>query len=198
MHFTQERRQQCDQHQPDQPRRVGHQPGGEGDHGEDVLGLAEQLAHQRAAAHGLAARAFQLVLQLAVFEVFQIQRRRVFHQPHAGGIDVQLGQRGIDESDRAPEHVGQQRQAEFGGQQQREVVQHATAPGLGQTRIQCRPAGQRDHLIDDQLGDVQRGDRQQCADQAQTDGGRGQQPAGLPDLGQERRQVAQCGDALAQ
>ena len=66
--------------QHDQPRRVDQQAGREADHRDHVLHLAEQLAHQVHASHRLATRAVELVLQVGIFEVLQVQRRRVFHQ----------------------------------------------------------------------------------------------------------------------
>jgi hypothetical protein len=86
MRFADEGRDQRHGQQQHQPRCVGQQSDGEADHGDRVLRLAEQLAHQVHPAHGLPARAIQLVLQLGVLEILQVQGGRVFHQAHAGGV----------------------------------------------------------------------------------------------------------------
>src|SRR5690606_35675097 len=56
-------------------------------------------------------------------------------------------------------------------------------------------AGEHDHRIDDQLADIEHGDRNEGAHQPQADAGRGEQPARAPDLADEARQMAEGADA---
>ena len=116
MRLAEEGRHQRQQQQHDQPRRIDDQAGGEAHHRDDVLRLAEQLAHQRHAPAGLPARPLELVLELGVLEVLEVERRGVLHQPHAGGVGHALGQQAVDQRHDAPEHVREHRQAELGQQ----------------------------------------------------------------------------------
>src|SRR6185503_12818870 len=75
--LAEERGYEGDEKKQDQPRRVDDETGGETHHRHDVLSLAEQLAHQRHAPAGLAARTFELVLELSVFEIFKIENHRM-------------------------------------------------------------------------------------------------------------------------
>ena len=86
MRLAEERRHQSEKQQEDQPRRVQDQAGGEARHGHHVLRLAEQLAHQRHPPAGLAAGALELVLELGVFEILEVESRRVLHQAHARSV----------------------------------------------------------------------------------------------------------------
>ena len=62
---------------------------------------------------GLPARALEPVLQLAVLEILEVERRRVLHQAHAGGVGELLGEQRIDERDDAAEHVGEHGEPEL-------------------------------------------------------------------------------------
>jgi hypothetical protein len=77
------------------------------------------------------------------------------------------------------------------------VVQRAGLP----RRLQFVGDAQTDQahrLVDDQLADIKGGERQERADQADTDAGQGKPFAGRPDLAQERRDIAHRAEALAQ
>ncbi|MNV19490.1 hypothetical protein D3C71_1103550 [compost metagenome] len=198
MRFADEGRHQRHCQQQDQPGRVHQQAHRQAGHGDGVLHLAEQLAHQVHPAHGLAPRAVQLVLQVRIFEVLQVQLGGVFHQPHAGDVGEQLGEQAVGIVHRAAQQVRDDRQAELEGQQAQQGIEQAAGEGLAKRReaglvlaqVQCR--------IDDQLAHVEHGHRQQCADQAQPEAGTGQGGAGLPDLAQEGGQVAHRLEAFAQ
>ena len=197
MHLADEGGHQRHQQQHDQPGRIDQQADREADDGDDVLRLAQQLRHQRAAPRDLATRAVELVLQVGVLEVLEVERRGVFHQLDAGAVGIQLRQQRVDQADDAAEDVGGHRQRELQRQQHQQVVEHAAVPHLRQG---LRAHAQRDQahgLVDDQLADVQRRHRQQRARQPQQDAGQRQRTAGLPDAEQERRQVAQRREALA-
>lgn len=149
-----EGRNQRNRQQHDQPGRVDHQAHRQADHGNGVLHLAEQLAHQVHAVHGLASRAIQLVLPVRVFEILQIQLRGMFHQTHAGGVVEQLRQQRIGVADQPAEQVRADRQRQFQRQQFQKPVQAAAAQGLRE-RVECRRlADQMDRLVDDQFADV--------------------------------------------
>ena len=95
MRLAQERGHEREHEQRDQPGRVDQQAGGEARDGHHVLRLAEELAHQRRAAHGLAPRAIQPVLQLAVLEVLEVERGGVLHEPDARGVGEPLGEQRV-------------------------------------------------------------------------------------------------------
>ena len=198
MRLADEGGHQCHHQQQDQPGGVYQQAGGEADHRDRVLRLPEQLAHQVHPPHGLAARAIQLVLQIRILEVLQIQPRRVFHQADAGGVGEQFRQQRVGVADEPAQQIRQDGQAELQRQQAEQRVELSVAPDLGQPGLRQPEADQADGFVDDQLAHVQRGDRQQRADQAQAKAGQGQAGAGRPDLFQERRQVAHRVEAIAQ
>ena len=117
MGFAQERRDQRHDQQHDQPGREDDQAGREAGHGDEVLRLREELAHQGHAAAGLAAGAFELVLELGILEILEVEGCGMFHQPHARtGADA-LGQHPVEQRDHAAQHVGQHRHGELGRQQ---------------------------------------------------------------------------------
>ncbi len=198
VHLAEKRRDQRDQQQHDQPRGVRDEADGEADDGDDVLRLAEQLPEQRQAAAGLPPRALQAVLQLAVLEVLEIERRGVLHQAHAGGIREALRQQRIDQRHGAAEHVGEHGQPELQDEQPDErVEQPGVVPGAQALRWARQP-GKADHLVDDQLADIQRDHRQQRPEHPQREVGDGQRGRGLPDEREEGRQVAERADAFTQ
>ncbi len=73
--FAEEGGNQRHQQQHDQPGREDDEAGGEARHGDEVLCLAEELAHQGHAAAGLAAGAFELILKAGILEILEVQRR---------------------------------------------------------------------------------------------------------------------------
>ena len=133
-----ERRHEGQEQEGDEPGRVDEKPHPEAADGHQVLGLAEELAHQGGAAHGLPARPIQPVLQLAVLEVLEVQRGGVLHEAHAGGVRELLREKGIDEGDDPPQDVGEHRQAELEGEQ--------ASPGGRAGRWPATPPGCRARL----------------------------------------------------
>ena len=95
--LAEEGRHQRGRQQQHQPRRVGGDAGGEAGQGDDVLRLAEQLADQPGAPARLAPGAVQLILDFAVLEVAQVERRRVLHQAQAGRVAELVGQQRVDQ-----------------------------------------------------------------------------------------------------
>jgi hypothetical protein len=88
--LAEERGHERQHQQRDQPRCVRQEAGAEARDRHHVLGLAEDLAHQGRAAHGLAPRAVQAVLQLAVLEVLEVEGGRVRHEADARGVGEPL------------------------------------------------------------------------------------------------------------
>ncbi len=193
-----ERRQQRHRQQHDQPWCVDQQACGEADHRDDVLHLAEQLAHQVHAPHRLATRAVELVLQVRVLEILQVERGRVLHQTHAGRVGEQFGQQRIAVTDQSAQQVRRDRQHELHGKQPQQVVELSVLPCCGDRFVRDARADQAHGFVDDQLADIQRGDRQERADEPQSQCRQRQRRTGRPDLFQERRQVAQRVEAVAQ
>ena len=86
--------------------------------------------------------------------------------------------------------------SEFDREQPPDPVEQAARDPLPQAFDRVRRLDQQHDLIDDQLADVERGDRQQCAHDAQQGLTEREGRAGAPDQPQERREVAQCSQAL--
>ena len=183
--------------QRDQPRRVGDQRGGEARDRHHVLGLAEELAHQGDPAHGLAPRAVEAVLELAVLEIFEVEGGRVLHETDARGVGEPLGEQRVHERDDAAEHVGHDGQRQLEGEQGEEVVDAAAGQPLADVVLRAAGGGQAHHLVDDQLADVERGHGKERACQPAREVGGGQAATRLPDQLQERREVAQRAEPLA-
>jgi hypothetical protein len=193
-----ERGYEREDEQRDQPRRVRDQADREAGDGDDVLRLAEDLAHERRAARRLAARAVEPVLQLAVLEVLEVERRRVLHQADAGRVREALGQEAVDERDDAAHHVRQHGEGQLQREQGQQVVDEPAREPAAERPARVAGAGQADDLVDDQLADEERRDGQERADETAGDRGRGQARARLPDGLEERRKVAQRSEAFAQ
>ena len=121
---------QGNREQHDQPRRVDDEAGGEADDGDDVLRLAEELADQARAPGRLPPRALEPVLQLAVLEILEVERRGVLHQPQAGLVAEPLRQQGVEQRHDAAEHVGADRQSEFQREQPADAVEQAARDPL--------------------------------------------------------------------
>ena len=193
-----ERGQERDGEQHDEPRRVDEEPRGEAHDGDDVLRLAEELADEARAARGLAPRALQPVLQLAVLEVLEVERGRVLHEPQARLVAELLGQQRIEQRDEAAEHVGGDREPELQREQPADAVELAAREPLPQRVVDERRAREPHDLVDDELADVERHDRQQRAHDAQHALAHRQRGARPPDELQEGRKVAQRAQALAE
>ena len=198
MRLADERRHERDRQQHDQPRRVHDQPCGETGDGDDVLRLCEELAHQRHAPGGLPARALQAILEFAVLEILQVERRRVLHEAQARGVGELLGEQRIEVRYRPSQHVRQHREREFEKDQPTDAIQEPQRVPLAPVVRRVRGLREQNDLVDDQLADVQRDDRKQRTHQAQSALHEREARIGLPDELEERRKVAQCADPLAQ
>jgi hypothetical protein len=132
-------------------------------------------------------RALELVLHVAVLEVLEVERRRVLHQAQAGLVAEAFREQRVDQRDGAAQHVGQHRQRELQREEPGDAVEEAELPPFAQVVRRVRRADEQHHLVDDQLADVERRDRQQRADEAQHDLRGGERRAGAPDQREERR-----------
>ena len=126
MRFAQKYRQQRQDQQHDQPRRVEDQPRAEADHRHDVLKLAEQLRHQRHAPARLPPRPLQLVLERGILEILEVQRCGVFHQADARRVADLVAQQPVDQRHHPRQHIRHYRQREF-RQQKEDKAGHQPA-----------------------------------------------------------------------
>ena len=181
----------------DEPRRVHDQPRGEARDGDHVLRLAEELPDQARASGRLPPGAFQPVLQLAVLEILEVERGGVLHEPKAGLVAELLRQQRVEQGHGAAQHVGEDRKPEFQREQPSDAVEQAARDPLPQVVGGGRRLDEQHDLVDDELAHVERRDRQQCAHDPQQGLTERERRAGPPDELQERRQVAQCAQALA-
>ena len=191
-------RDERDEQQQDQPRRVKEKAGGEREDGDDRLALAENLRQQRVAARCLAARALQPVLIFAGFEMPEVEPGRVLHQLHADHVGMQLGEDAVDQRDAAPEQVGGDDQPEF--QRQQFCDRHKPAAGdpVGKGRAGRGHPALAHHLVDDQLADIKQQQRLHGAQQPEHDACHRQRRAGAPDLREEALQVPERRQLLAE
>ena len=165
MRLAEEGGDQRQQQQHDQPRRIGGEPGGEADDGDDVLRLAEHLADERRAPADLPPGAVELVLDLAVLEVLEVERRGVLHQPDAGGIGEPFGQQRVHQGHHPAQNVRRHCEPQLRQDQQQEPQQQPAGEPAGGVGRMSRDLRDVHHLVDDQLAHVQRRDRQQRPDQ---------------------------------
>jgi len=170
------------QQQPEQPGLEGDEAAGEEHEGDEILALAEDLAHEHGAGEGLAAGALELVVEGAVFELVEVEAGGVLHEADGGLVGEQVAEQRVEQGHAAAQGIGEEHEAELEaheGEHGREL-----ARGSGQL-------GEGHHVVDNQAADVERGQRQKRAQQAQHEVGGGQRGAGGPDEFQEGGQVAQ-------
>ena len=141
-----ERGQTGDQQHAHRPRRVLHQQRGVADDGDAVLRQPESAHHQRERpARGLAPRAHQLVVELAVLELRELERQRLLEDHHVDALAELRAQQRLRE--REPALGG----GDAGDDQrlERDVAQHranCAAPvcrGPGSRRRRCRRCARR-------------------------------------------------------
>ena len=126
--LAEERRDEGEHEQHDQPRRIHHEPDAEADDRDDVLRLAEDLAHQHHPAGRLAAGAFELVVEVGVLEVGEVERGGVGHEADARLVREEVAEERVEEGDGAAERVGEDREAELGGDEHDERLQLPARP----------------------------------------------------------------------
>src|SRR6185437_11873925 len=78
--------------------------GTEGGKRQRVLRHGEELREEPDAARGLAARAFELIVEGRVLELLQVERGGVFHEQHARTIGEEVAEETLDERADAREH----------------------------------------------------------------------------------------------
>jgi hypothetical protein len=124
------------------------------------------LTDQGHPTRSLPTRALQPILQLAVLEVFQVQRRGVFHQAQAGDVAELLGKQRIEQRDCPSQNVRRNREGELQKQQSADAIDEAGCIPLRVCPCRARHPVQYNHLVDDQLADVERDDGQSAPGQA--------------------------------
>src|SRR5947209_4269443 len=97
MRLTDEARHYCNCQQQQQPRIEDKQRCTERDERYDILSRREQLRKQCDTPDGLPTRSFQLIVEDRIFEVKQIERRRVLHQTDARMIAEEIAEQTLDE-----------------------------------------------------------------------------------------------------
>ena len=118
------------------------------------------------------------------------------HQPEAGLVAELLREQRIEQRHDASEHVREHRESELDREQPPDPVEQPARHPLPSPSTACGARDQRDDLVDDQLADIERCDRQQRARDPQQRLTERQRTAGPPDQLQERREVAQRSQAL--
>ena len=172
MRLADERGDQRDREQHDQPRRVDESPAAKLTIVTTSCAWPNSWPISVDAPGGLAARALEPVLQLAVLEVLEVERRRMLHQPQAGRVAEALGQQRVEQRDDAAEHVGGDRERELEREQPADAVERAAVEPFAQRVVGCGVPREPHDLVDDQLADVERGDGQQRAHDAAARPGR--------------------------
>jgi hypothetical protein len=84
----------------------------------------------------------------------------VLHQAQAGGVAELLRQQRVEQRHRPSQYVRRNRKREFQKQQAADAIEQAGGVPLRERARRARCPGQHDHLVDDQLADVERRDRQ--------------------------------------
>ncbi len=164
MGFADERRHQRDGEKRDEPRCIDHQPRGKARHCYGILRLAEELADQAAAPGRLPARALELVLQLAVFEILEVERCGVLHQPKARLVaGTAPEQSAVEQGNGAAQNIGQNREAELQRQQRADAMERSACQPLCQVIGGKRRAGEANDFVDDELADIKRRHRKLSA-----------------------------------
>ena len=194
--FADERRDEREHEQGDQPRGIGRKPDGKRDDRHDILSLCEQLAHQRHATGRLTAGSIEPILQLAVLEVLEIERGCVLHETHARDVGKLLAEQGIEQRNEAPEQIKENRERKLGSQEPQQRIESPTRHPCGKSVGGARRRCDRDHLIDDQLADIEGRDRKHRANKPEQQRCRRERGARLPDECEKWRQVAQGADTL--
>ena len=122
----------------------------------------------------------------------------MLHEADARGVGELLGEQGVQERDDAAEHVGEHGQRQLDAEQDEEVVDEAAGEPSAEAALRMARGGEPQDLVDDQLADEQRGHGQERARQPAREVGGSEPRARPPDQLQERRQVAQRAEPLAE
>ncbi len=88
-----------------QPGRKDDQAGGERDKADAVLGDVQERGEQRDAAGGLAAGAFELVMEDRVFKGDQVEAGGVLHEADADAVGEAVGEKAVAEGVEAAEDI---------------------------------------------------------------------------------------------
>src|SRR6266487_1645951 len=120
----------------------------QGDQRHQALRGPEQQREQADAPHRLAARALEVVVDLRVFELRQVERRRMLHQAHADAVAEQIAEQALEQGREARQRFPNHREAEL---QPDEAAQVPPVHG----RPRGMHADRGDHAVDDQLAHPQ-------------------------------------------
>ena len=125
-----------------------------------------------------------MIVEFGVLELREVECGRVLHQSNAHAVREQVAEQAFDELRRAAKRVAADGDRELDSDEQRQI------PPVGS--IRPRP----NDFVDDQLSDPERRDGDEGAHDPQHGGGEGKPAIGLPDEGEQRRDIAHRGEAL--
>jgi hypothetical protein len=146
---------------------------------------AEELREQADPPHRLPPRALEVVVELRVLELRQVERGGVLHEPHRDAVREQVAQQALHEHGGAREHLPTDHDRELEEHEPREAL-----PVGGR-------ALRRLDEVDDELRHPERRDRHEGAHHPQHHDGQHVAAVRPPDETEQRRHVAERGDALA-
>jgi hypothetical protein len=140
----------------------------------------------------------ELVLEGRVLEIFEIQRLGMLHEIDARFVRQAVRQQAVDQHHDPADDVGDGGERELGQDQHDHAIELAAAEPLRQRRRPIRQLRQPHDVVDDQLADVENGDRQQRPRQAQQQRPEGERWADPPHHDNERPQRAQGDEPRSQ
>ena len=170
----------------EEPGSVNDERREQGGERDQLLAHVQRLAEQGDAAHRLAPGALQLVVELRVLELLEIERRGVPHDADAHVVGEQVADQRFVVARGAGERVREQRDGQLEQHQLREPPP-----------VRRRRADVRHHAVDDELADPEQDDRRERIEQPEREDREAVARTRREDHAQERRQVAQCGEPLA-
>lgn len=144
------------------------------------------LREHAEAGGGLAAGAFEFVIEDGIFEAGKIERGGMAHEADADVVGETVAEEGFGEAGGAHEEVAGDGEGEFGGDEGPEVVRDARFGGCGG----C-------YAVNDEFGNPEGTQGHEGPQKAGKQGDKAEDGAGFPDHAEERRQVAEGVEAIA-
>ena len=189
MRFAEERRHHRHGEQQQQPRLLQQEDACQGDQRHEALRRRQEQREQPDAPHRLAAGALQVIVNLGVLELRQIERRRMLHQAHADAVAEQVAEQALEQRREARQRFPHHGEAEL------QPDQAAQVPPVHGRAGRLR-AHRGNHAVNDQLPHPQHRERHERAHRAQRQDRYGVAALSLVDQLEQRRHVAQGGEAL--
>ena len=191
MRLAEEGRHQRRDQKQDEPRVVEQEPARKRGHGDRILHQREDLARQRHAPARLPPRPLEPILKPRILERGQIEAGRVVHQPHRGGHGEPFRQERVGEAAEPSEKIRQDGEQELRSEQQDERARAFGSDPAERARGGQRASREAHHLVDDELAEPERRDRDQRPGESQDEAQDQKAGARLPDHAEEGRDIAQ-------